>query len=105
MFTDSNTERPTGNASSSATTIYSKAYNLNKAISRAQDKLLSLQHNEGYWVFELEADCTIPAEYIMMMHYLGEIDEPLQVKIANYLRSRQSQDGSYPLFTGGTGDI
>jgi len=105
MFTDSNTERPAGNASSSATTIYSKAYNLNKAISRAQDKLLSLQHNEGYWVFELEADCTIPAEYILMMHYLGEIDEPLQVKIANYLRSRQSQDGSYPLFTGGLGDI
>ena len=105
MFTDSNTERPTGNASSSATTIYSKAYNLDKAISRAQDKLLSLQHNDGYWVFELEADCTIPAEYILMMHYLGDIDEPLQVKIANYLRSRQSQDGSYPLFTGGTGDI
>ena len=105
MFTDSNTERPAGNASSSATAIYSKAYSLNKAIGRAQDKLLSLQHNDGYWVFELEADCTIPAEYIMMMHYLGEIDEPLQVKIANYLRSRQSQDGSYPLFTGGTGDI
>ncbi|MEI6269275.1 MAG: squalene--hopene cyclase [Methylococcaceae bacterium] len=105
MFTDSNTERPAGNASSSATTIYSKAYSLNKAISRAQDKLLSLQHNDGYWVFELEADCTIPAEYILMMHYLGEIDEPLQVKIANYLRSRQSQDGSYPLFTGGLGDI
>ena len=105
MFTDSNTERPADNASSSATTIYSKAYNLDKAIGRAKDKLLSLQHNDGYWVFELEADCTIPAEYIMMMHYLGEIDEPLQVKIANYLRSRQSQDGSYPLFTGGTGDI
>ncbi|MEI6335189.1 MAG: squalene--hopene cyclase [Methylococcaceae bacterium] len=105
MFTDSNTEIPAGNASSSATAIYSKAYSLNKAISRAQDKLLSLQHNDGYWVFELEADCTIPAEYIMMMHYLGEIDEPLQVKIANYLRSRQSQDGSYPLFTGGIGDI
>ena len=41
----------------------------------------------------------------MMMHYLGEIDESLQAKIANYLRSRQSEDGSYPLFTGGTGDI
>ncbi len=40
----------------------------------------------------------------MMMHYLGEIDESLQAKIANYLRSRQSEDGSYPLFTGGAGD-
>jgi squalene-hopene/tetraprenyl-beta-curcumene cyclase len=105
MFTDANTETHTGNVSSSSTAIYSKAYNLNKAISRAQDKLLSLQDKAGYWVFELEADCTIPSEYILMMHYLGEIDELLQTKIANYLRSRQSEDGSYPLFTGGPGDI
>ena len=105
MFTDATTETNTGDVSSSSTAIYSKAYNLNKAISKAQDKLLSLQDKDGYWVFELEADCTIPSEYIMMMHYLGEIDAPLQAKIANYLRSRQSEDGSYPLFTGGIGDI
>ena len=105
MFKDANTETHIGNLSSSSTAIYSKAYNLNKAISRAQDKLLSLQDKDGYWVFELEADCTIPAEYILMMHYLGEIDGLLQTKLANYLRSRQSEDGSYPLFTGGPGDI
>ncbi len=92
-------------ATSSATPIHSKAYNLDNAIKQAQDKLLSLQHADGYWVFELEADCTIPAEYIMMMHYIGDIDESLQAKIAVYLRSRQSSDGSYPLFTGGLGDI
>ncbi|CAG7856248.1 partial squalene-hopene/tetraprenyl-beta-curcumene cyclase, partial [biofilm metagenome] len=68
-------------------------------------QLLSLQHKDGYWWFELEADCTIPAEYIMMMHYLGEIDEVLQEKLAVYLRSRQSADGSYPLFAGGQGNI
>ena len=64
---------------------------LDTAIKKAQEKLLSLQDEQGFWVFELEADCTIPAEYIMMMHYLGEIDEPLQAKLANYLRSRQSK--------------
>ncbi|MCX7099204.1 MAG: squalene--hopene cyclase [Methylococcales bacterium] len=105
MFTDANNPIPSGAASSSATAIYAKPYNLNKAIARAQEKLLSLQSAEGYWVFELEADCTIPSEYILMMHYLGEIDETLQAKIANYLRSRQSEEGSYPLFTGGPGDI
>lgn len=78
---------------------------LNQAIERAQAKLLSLQDPQGYWVFELEADCTIPSEYIMMMHYLDDIDVVLQEKIAVYLRSRQSPDGSYPLFTGGPGDI
>ncbi|MEY3879852.1 MAG: squalene--hopene cyclase [Pseudomonadota bacterium] len=105
MFTDANTERTSNDQASSSSAIYSKAYDLNKAISRAQEKLLSLQDKEGYWVFELEADCTIPSEYILMMNYLGEIDEVLQQKIANYLRSRQSDDGSYPLFTNGPGDI
>jgi len=90
---------------SSATPIHSNAYNLDAAIQHAQEKLLSLQHAEGYWVFELEADCTMPSEYVMMMHYIGDIDENLQAKIAVYLRSRQSKDGSYPLFTGGEGDL
>lgn len=105
MFTDASTEKYTSHAPSSATAIHSNAYNLDKAISRAREHLLSLQDKDGYWVFELEADCTIPSEYIMMMHYLGEIDEPLQAKMAVYLRSRQSKDGSYPLYTGGEGDI
>jgi len=78
---------------------------LDGAIERAKDRLLSLQHGEGYWVFELEADCTIPSEYILMMHYMDEIDEDLQAKIANFLRAHQSEDGSYPLFRGGPGDI
>ena len=42
-----------------------EAFNLDKAIDSAQQKLLSLQSDEGYWVFELEADCCIPAEYII----------------------------------------
>lgn len=78
---------------------------LDRTIQKAQDKLLSLQHKEGFWVFELEANCSISSEYIMMMHYLDDIDEVLQKKIVHYLRSRQSKAGYYPLFTGGEGDI
>jgi len=105
MFTDATTETHFSHSASSSSSIQTKAYDLDRAISKAQDKLLSLQDKDGFWVFELEADCTISAEYIMMMHYIGEIDATLQAKIANYLRSRQSEDGSYPLFTGGPGDI
>ncbi len=83
----------------------SNIHSLDSAIKKAQDKLLSMQHPDGYWLFELEADCTIPAEYIMMMHYLDDIDAELQAKIAVYLRAHQSAEGSYPLFTGGKGDI
>lgn len=78
---------------------------LDRAISKARTQLLGLQHKEGYWVFELEADCTIPSEYILMMHYMDEIDEVLQVKVARYLRTKQIADGSYPLYQGGSGDI
>ena len=76
---------------------------LDSAIERAKKHLLRLQSQEGYWVFELEADCTIPSEYILMMHFMDEIDEDLQGKIANFLRTHQTEDGSYPLFRGGRG--
>lgn len=78
---------------------------LDGAIELAKTQLLGLQNQQGFWVFELEADCTIPAEYILMMHYLDEIDPVLQSKIANFLRGQQNPDGSYPLYKGGAGDI
>ncbi|MDA1342628.1 MAG: squalene--hopene cyclase [Proteobacteria bacterium] len=105
MFTDANSTTQAQNTQSTATSIVFKNDQLDTAIKRAQEKLLSLQDKKGYWVFDLEADCSIPSEYIMMMHYLGDIDEPLQAKIANFLRSKQSEDGSYPLFTHGPGEI
>jgi squalene-hopene/tetraprenyl-beta-curcumene cyclase len=78
---------------------------LDQAIDRARDALLSYQHPEGYWCFELEADCTIPAEYILMMHFMGEIDEALESKMAVYLRSHQCEDGGWNLFSGGESDL
>jgi squalene-hopene/tetraprenyl-beta-curcumene cyclase len=105
MFTETDTQMNMSQTHSSSTTIRSKSSDLDKAITKAQQHLLNLQQTDGYWLFELEADCTIPSEYIMMMHYLGDIDLELQAKIAVYLRRNQSADGSYPLFTGGEGDL
>ncbi len=90
---------------SSVVTMPKKNSTLDVAIDKAQEKLISLQNKEGFWIFELEADCTIPAEYIMMMHYLDDINLELQEKLAVYLRSHQSKQGYYPLFPGGEGDI
>jgi len=78
---------------------------LNQSIDAARDELLNRQEEQGYWVFELEADCTIPAEYIMMMHYLDEIDPSLEAKIAVYLRAHQADHGGWPLYYGGELDI
>ena len=105
MFNETDHHIDSSESTSSSKTMKQESCNLDTAINRAQERLLSLQDKDGFWVFELEADCTIPAEYIMMMHYLDDIDEELQAKLANYLRSRQEADGHYPLFTGGEGDI
>jgi len=105
MFTEAHTDTVSTSSADSHTRPDLSLKSLNAAIKRAQEHLLGLQHRNGYWVFELEADCTIPSEYIFLMHYLDEIDEGLQAKIAVYLRDRQAADGSYPLFTGGPGDL
>jgi squalene-hopene/tetraprenyl-beta-curcumene cyclase len=78
---------------------------LDGAIDAAREALISLQTEAGYWLFELEADCTISAEYIMMMHFLDEIDEQLSAKIAVYLRAHQAEHGGWPLYYGGAFDI
>lgn len=75
------------------------------AIAQAREALLALRKEDGHWCFELEADCTIPAEYIMMMHFIGEIDEALEQKIAVYIRRRQNEEGGWPLYRGGLTDI
>jgi squalene-hopene/tetraprenyl-beta-curcumene cyclase len=74
---------------------------LDRAIVDARDALVARQHAEGYWLFELEADCTIPAEYIMMMHFLDEIDVALEAKLCRYLRAAQAEHGGWPLYHGG----
>src|SRR3990167_5571406 len=75
------------------------------SLIRARTTLLDDQHQDGHWCYELEADCTIPAEYIILMHYLDEIDLDLEAKIAVYLRERQNIEGGWPLFYGGKADI
>jgi len=78
---------------------------LDRSIAAARDALIGLQSAQGFWLFELEADCTIPAEYIMMMHFLDEIDAVLQEKLAIYLRRHQADHGGWPLFPGGELDL
>jgi squalene-hopene/tetraprenyl-beta-curcumene cyclase len=71
---------------------------LEAAIALATQGLLGYRQPDGHFVFELEADCTIPAEYVLLRHYLGEpVDVVLEGKIANYLRRVQGAHGGWPL--------
>jgi squalene-hopene/tetraprenyl-beta-curcumene cyclase len=74
---------------------------LERSIDAAATALLNEQRPDGHWVFELEADATISAEYLALRHFLGEADSPLETKIARYLRRQQGSHGGWPLVHGG----
>jgi squalene-hopene/tetraprenyl-beta-curcumene cyclase len=79
---------------------------LDRAIASAADAVLARQQPDGHWVFELEADATIPAEYVLLRHYLAEpVDAALEAKIAVYLRRIQGAHGGWPLFHAGDFDM
>ena len=80
---------------------------LDAALDAAARALGDDQQADGHWVYELEADATIPAEYVLLRHYLGEpVDAALEAKIATYLRRRQSPDHhGWPLYHDGGFDV
>ena len=79
---------------------------LEKGIGSATEALMGLQRSDGHWVFELEADSTIPAEYILLRHHLAEpVDAELEKKIGNYLRRVQGAHGGWPLVHDGEFDM
>ena len=73
---------------------------LDRAIDRAAAALRREQRQDGHFAFDLEADATIPAEYVMLQHFLGESDPGIEAKIGAYLRRTQEQHGGWPLLTG-----
>src|SRR6201996_6739749 len=79
---------------------------LEKSISSASGALRKLQQGDGHWVFELEADDTIPSEYVLLRHHIGEpVDTVLEGKIANYIMRRQGSHGGWALVEGGSFDM
>ncbi|RJS93970.1 squalene--hopene cyclase [Salinisphaera sp. Q1T1-3] len=78
---------------------------LEAAIEAAASRLHAEQKSDGHWCYECEADCTIPAEYIMMMHFVGDIDRDVQARVARFIRHKQAAHGGWPLYYGGDMDL
>lgn len=75
------------------------------AVARARDYIFSIQHPEGYWCGELEADSMLEADYIFVHRFLGTGDEgKLQRALTEMLRF-QNDDGSWSIYPGGPGNI
>src|ERR1044072_5830501 len=79
---------------------------LERRIGAATDAILAEQQPDGHWVYELEADATIPPEYVLMVHYFAEAPNlELERKIGVYLRRIQGAHGGWPLFHEGDFDM
>jgi len=82
------------------------AQDIKRLVLESRKWLKQQQNPDGHWVFELEADATIPAEYIILNHFLGTPNAEAEIKIAGYLRRTQSQDhGGWPLYYDGDFNI
>jgi squalene-hopene/tetraprenyl-beta-curcumene cyclase len=75
---------------------------LEHGISRAAKALFATQRPDGHFAFILEGDATLPSEYVLFTHFLGETPNlELEAKTANYLRRTQGVHGGWALFHDG----
>ena len=75
------------------------------SIARSRDHILSLQHEDGYWFGELEADAMLEADYIFA-HFLLGTGEPARLQRAlNEIIRYQNAEGAWSLFPGGPSNI
>ncbi len=75
------------------------------AISRAQENLLRQQKSDGHWCGELMVDSTLCSDFIVYMHWLGDVDAGLQERCLRHIRKRQLPDGGWNIYHGGPSEI
>src|SRR5207247_9925709 len=78
---------------------------LDVAIERALSYLKSIQHQDGYWLGELEADTTLESDYIFYLHVLGRFDRQRVSKLAEYIRLLQLEDEGWNFYLDGYSDV
>lgn len=79
---------------------------LDTTVESAVAYMLGLQSDSGYWVFDLEADTTIPSEYVLLQRFLGRgMDPAVKARTARYIRNRQLPTGGWPLYEEGGPDL
>ncbi len=78
---------------------------LQSALERTSDWLVSRQHDQGYWVGELEGDTILESEYILLMAFLGREGEPVCQQVARFMLDQQLEDGGWAIYPGGPTDV
>ena len=75
------------------------------AIARSQQNLLRQQREDGHWCGELVVDSTLCSDFVLFMHWLGEVDFNLQERSAQHILKRQLHDGGWNIYFGGPSEI
>src|SRR5438105_2922636 len=86
-------------------TVVKELTSLDRALERGAERLLDLQHPEGWWKGELESNATMIAQHLFWHHVLGLRTRELDRKIANELLARQRDDGTWAIWFEGPADL
>src|SRR6266403_3208141 len=78
---------------------------LSQAIARAQENLLRQQKPDGEWCGELIVDSTLCSDYVVFMHWCGEVDTQLQRRCVRHILKRQLPDGGWNNYQDGPSEI
>src|SRR3984893_16821739 len=78
---------------------------ISQAIPRAQENLLRQQRADGHWCGELLVDSTLCSDFVLFMHWLGDVDVNLQRHCARHILRRQLPDGGWNVYYGGPSEI
>lgn len=78
---------------------------LGEVITAGQEYLFDIQEDEGYWQGEFKSNATMETEHLMLTEFLGIQDKEQWNKLANYLKGKQLEDGSWNIFPGGKGNL
>ena len=78
---------------------------ISQAINRAQENLLRQQHPDGHWCGELLVDSTLCSDFVLFMHWVGEVDELVQQRCVQHILKRQLPDGGWNIYHGGPSEI
>jgi squalene-hopene/tetraprenyl-beta-curcumene cyclase len=76
-----------------------------QALDRAVERLLALQHPDGWWKGLLETNVTIEAEDLFLREFLGVRDDGDTAATAAWIRSKQRDDGTWANFYGGPPEL
>ena len=86
-------------------TVVQELSALDNGVERGAERLLSLQHPDGWWKGELESNATMIAEHLFLLHFLGLRDPETDRLLAKELLARRREDGTWSIWFDGPADL